>query len=78
MFGFRPHLDTLYALLQLEHYIQEGSNHKQYTLVAFLDLKGSFDSSSHNAIIEKLSRLSLNGSPSIGLSSSCLPGLSLW
>ena len=63
MFGFRPHRGTLDALLQLEHHIQEGFNHKHYTLVAFLDLKGAFDSSPHNAIIEKLSRLGLNVSP---------------
>ena len=40
IFGFRPHCGTLDALLQLHHHIQEGFNHKQYTLVAFLGLKG--------------------------------------
>ena len=63
MYGFRPHRGTLDALIQLVHHIQVGFNHKMFTLVAFLDLKGAFDSSSHNAIIVKLARLGLNGSP---------------
>ena len=63
MFGFRPHRSTLDALLLLENLIQEGYNHKQFTLVAFLDLKGAFDTASHNAIIVKLARLGLFGPP---------------
>lgn len=61
MFGFCPHRGTLDALLHLEHIIQEGFNHKKFTLVAFLDLKGAFDTASHKAIVEKFASLGLFG-----------------
>ena len=63
MYGFRPHRSALDTLLELEHHLQEGFSRGHFTVAAFLDLEGAFDSASHNAILSKLSTLGLFGSP---------------
>ncbi|XP_050724067.1 uncharacterized protein LOC127002297 [Eriocheir sinensis] len=63
MSGFRPRRGTIDTLLDLDHHVQEGFGRGRFTLTAFLDLEGAFDSASHNAILYKLSSLGLFGAP---------------
>ena len=61
--GFRPGRGTLDVLAQLDHLIQAGFQRKGVTLVTFFDVASAFDSASHEAILWKLRRLGLQGSP---------------
>ena len=61
--GFRPRRGTIDCLLLLEHNIRKAQAERKVLLCLFLDLKGAFDSVSHQGVLNQLECLGLSGSP---------------
>lgn len=56
--GFRAHLSTQDAMLQLKHHVLEGRTRTTKAILG-LDLEKAFDSIAHSTILDRISRLNL-------------------
>jgi hypothetical protein len=60
--GFLPNHSTLSQLLHLYHNILESLDGREEYFILFCDISKAFDRTSHRAIINKLTKLGINGS----------------
>ena len=60
-YGFRTHMSTVHAALELTESISDSIDSKQHCAGVFIDLKKAFDTVDHKLLVEKLSFYGVRG-----------------
>ena len=60
-YGFRAHMSTVHAALELTESISNSIDSKQHCAGVFIDLKKAFDTVNHKLLVEKLSFYGVRG-----------------
>ena len=60
-YGFRAHMSTVHAALELTESISDSIDSKQHCAGVFIDLKKAFDTVNHKLLVEKLSFYGVRG-----------------